>query len=203
MMIFTHTVFSVGLGALLASLEPMYAGQIIGFTLLAGIFPDLDMFFEHRKTFHRPFQFSALFLLLIPFYLFTGAFYLFILLAVLVSMVSHCALDLLSNGKTARPRENPDSRAVYDHIRGEWLKPRRMVLDGSKGDVLMLLLTGFTAFYLLYSTVFRIIVLGSVLAGVLYSVLMSHYRDYLVGDFDRFSEEIQYLLGVGPEVSEK
>lgn len=52
-MVTSHLLFGILLGLSIGSFTGLEG--LVVFSALGAVFPDLDMFFEHRKTFHRPF----------------------------------------------------------------------------------------------------------------------------------------------------
>jgi hypothetical protein len=90
----------------------------------------------HRRTLHFP---TALTLAAVPASLpalaapgpVTVAVALFVVAAAL-----HCVSDAAGGGLELRPWEATSERAVYDHVRGRWLAPRRWVrYDGAPEDL--------------------------------------------------------------------
>jgi hypothetical protein len=198
MMLTTHILAGASLGLLFLSSDPEVVFPVMIVGLFGSIFPDLDMFAEHRKTLHRPFQMlivSALFALVFTVYSVQA-----ILLAAVFtfSMSLHCFMDILSNGKTMHPRTDPDDRAVYNRVTDSWIEPRRLVLDGSVPDMILTIVFGIILVVLLpsYSMVFYTF-MG---AGVLYTLLTFRLRNRYA-DYDRYSQIIQKKVGLGPEVS--
>lgn len=197
-MLFTHLAVSLLLG--LAAFQFVPSMTVVVTAVLAGAGPDMDMFWEHRKTLHRPFQAiiaGSLFFLL---YYISG-YNIPLLVSVGCASISlHCLLDILSNGKTAKPREKTDDRAVYSHFTGSWIEPRRLVTDGSTGDFVLLSVSGLAAMLISPLAEIRVFAAFFVVSGLIYSVIMKRFRDSFLGDHDRFSEAVPQKIGFGPEL---
>jgi len=52
---------------------------------------------------------------------------------VLVGVALHAAMDVFGAGLELRPREATSRRAVYDYVRGRWLRPRRWIRSSPAG----------------------------------------------------------------------
>ncbi|MWV39006.1 metal-dependent hydrolase [Natrialba sp. INN-245] len=174
MMLPTHVLGGMVLALPLLVVAPEFAtvGLVAGF--LGGLVPDLDMYVGHRKTLHYPVYYSVLATggvlvgLAVPSVL-TVAVALFLLGAAV-----HCVADVFGGGLELRPWEGTSDRAVYDHVRGRWIAPRRTIrYDGSGED---LLLTGVLAVPLLATLEgsLRLVVLGTVLVAAVYTLSRRH-----------------------------
>ncbi|QAU14418.1 metal-dependent hydrolase [Halorubrum sp. BOL3-1] len=171
MMLPTHVLAGTLLAAPLVRVAPELApiGFAAGF--LGGLFPDLDMYTGHRKTFHYPVYYSVLAIpatlaaLLSPSAV-TVAVALFLLGAVL-----HSVADMYGGGLELRPWEGNSDRAVYDHHRGEWIAPRRGVrYDGAVEDLALCVALA-VPLLLLVDPPLRGIVIGTVVVGGVYTLL--------------------------------
>ena len=136
MMLPTHALVGLALAAPLAASVPELAPAALLGGFIGGIFPDLDLYAGHRKTLHYPVLYpiaaapAALAALV-----WTGPLLVAVALF-LLGAAAHCRMDIYGGGLELRPWEGTSERAVYDHIRGEWLAPRRAVAyDGSPGDL--------------------------------------------------------------------
>lgn len=197
MMFPTHILMggSIGLISLLFFPEYLLTAVLAG--MAGGFLPDFDIFWEHRKTFHRPYQFLIVSLVfspltfLFPTQLTIAVFFL------LSSITLHSWVEILSNGKTMRPYENPDNRAVYNHLEKEWIEPRRIIIMGSFRDLVLTLFFGALLLYhveTLFYAVFGVMVWGTV-----YAFLNRKVKKMLPEDYDRFSQFFQARIGFGPD----
>lgn len=136
MMLPTHALVGLALATPLALYAPELAPAALFGALIGGILPDLDLYWGHRKTLHFPTLYPITTVpVAIAAYAWTSpatvaaAF-------VLVAAAAHCRMDVLGGGLELRPWEGTSDRAVYDHVRGGWRPPRRLVAyDGSPGDL--------------------------------------------------------------------
>lgn len=201
MMLATHAVLGGFLGLFFLPFGADFVSQAVLVGMLGSVIPDLDMIAEHRKTLHRPFQMFAAFSLFLAIFIFYPAHHIALISLFVFSMSLHCFMDVLSNGKTMRPRENPDDRAVYNHISQEWIKPKRLVLEGSLPDILLTIGVGTALIFALprYALLFACIISSGVVYTVLSYKVRTHYAQY-----DRYSELIQKkVIGRGPEMADK
>ncbi|PSP57494.1 hypothetical protein BRC82_00450 [Halobacteriales archaeon QS_1_67_19] len=134
----THALFGMALGALALLVAPDHAPVAIAAGGVGGLFPDLDLPADHRKTLHFPVYYSLaavpalLAAILAPS---TGTVAAGTFLA---STAIHSASDSLGGGLELRPWEATSERAVYSHAHGRWISPRRVVrYDGAPEDLLL------------------------------------------------------------------
>lgn len=134
----THALVGMLIALPVAMAAPEASGIVLVAGLLGGIFPDLDMYAGHRKTLHYPVYYSV-------FAVGTGIFAVAGSVAAagaiaifLFAAAVHSVSDVLGGGLELHPWEATSERAVYDHHRERWLRPRRLVgYDGSPGDLLL------------------------------------------------------------------
>ncbi len=138
MMLPTHALVGMLLALPAAAIFPEASGIVLAAGLLGGTFPDLDMYAGHRKTLHYPVYYSLL----------AGGATVVALAVTLPAAVPaavflgaaavHSISDVFGGGLELHPWEGTSDRAVYDHYRGRWLRPRQWVgYDGSPGDLLL------------------------------------------------------------------
>jgi len=177
MMLPTHVLAGMLLAAPLVRVAPELAtvGFVAGF--LGGIFPDLDLYVGHRKTLHYPVYYSGLGVVLTVAALvapsvFTVGAALFVLGAAL-----HSVSDMYGGGLELRPWEGNSDRAVYDHHRGRWIAPRSGVrYDGAAEDLMLSVGLSLPLLYLVDGPL-QLIVGGTVLVAVVYTVLRRHLAE--------------------------
>ena len=143
MMLPTHALIGVAIGAPLLWLAPDAATAALIGGLLGGIWPDLDLYVGHRRTLHYPTGYS---LAAIPAVVVAGGVGTSLSIGIAVAVVAaatHCRMDRYGGGLELRPWEGTSERAVYDHVAGRWLPPKRWVrYDGAPEDVGLALLVG-------------------------------------------------------------
>lgn len=168
MMLPTHAMVGLAIAAPLVALAPDLAPAALAGGLLGGIFPDLDLYSGHRKTLHYPtlYVLAALPVVglaaLFPFPAAVGAAFF------ILGAAAHCQMDRFGGGLELRPWEGTSERAVYDHVRGKWRRPKRWIpYDGSPHD-LLLLSTVSVPLLVVLAEPFRLIVGGGLLVGIIY-----------------------------------
>ena len=136
MMLPTHAIagMAVALPVALAVPELGSVALVAGF--VGGIVPDLDMYAGHRKTLHYPAYYSAiaavtaLVAVLVPTPVTVAVAFL------LIGAALHSLTDVFGGGLELRPWEATSDRAVYDHYRDQWIRPRHWVrYDGAPEDL--------------------------------------------------------------------
>ncbi len=177
MMLPTHALVGMALALPVALWAPEFAPVALLAGLLGGVFPDLDLYAGHRRTLHYPTLYSiafvptALVALVIPSPVTVG-------LAVgLAAAAAHCRMDVYGSGLELRPWEGNSERAVYDHVRGEWIRPRRLVsYDGSPADLALSAVVAVPLFMLAVDP-FPLVVAVALLVGVVYTLLRRYLAE--------------------------
>jgi hypothetical protein len=138
MMLPTHALFGMLLALPVAVLAPEHGPVALGAGLAGGVLPDLDLYTNHRKALHYPVGYSllagvaAVAVVVAPGAVTVAAALLF------AAAAAHSLVDVFGGGLELRPWEATDDRAVYDHLRGRWIAPRRWVrYDGAPEDLLL------------------------------------------------------------------
>lgn len=165
--------------------------------MIGGFLPDIDMLLEHRKTTHRPFQYLVLTTVFLAAVLLQGGAYLVFATFLLGSMMLHSFMEIFSNGKTMRPKKETDDRAVFNHFTGNWIKPRRTVIDASFRD---LMCTVFFSIPVLAYGIHFYLVSAVLVWGIIYFLTADWMKEKMAG-YERFSQFFQHMIGFGPEVN--
>lgn len=153
----------------------LYAA-LAGFT--GGIFPDLDLAFNHRKTFHYPIIFSDLVVITGIVALINPSLVSITVFYFLLSAAVHSLIDVFSGGLETRPWIPSDDRRVYSHTLGKWFKPKRWIrYDGSPEDLVLSMVIA-TACYVFYTGLFEDIVVLTFLIGLTYTLLRKKIVDW-------------------------
>lgn len=170
MMITTHTAVGVALGAVLLPIRPEFAVVAAAAGFLGSIFPDFDVLFEHRKTFHFPvYYWIAAFPALLLAVVFPSTMTIAILFF-LVSAGIHSVMDVFGGPREFRPWEYTSNQAVYLHSRGRWVAPRRGIrYDGAPEDLLVAIVASVPGL-LLFEGRFRKLILVGLLVSGLYTL---------------------------------
>jgi hypothetical protein len=138
MMATTHAAAGVCLVSPLVFLAPELAVPAALGAILGGVLPDVDLFVgRHRRTLHYPV------LGWLPALVTIGGATLVptpasaALAGFFVAFAFHALSDVVGAGEEERPWEATSERAVYDHPRGRWWRPRRLIpYDGSPQDLI-------------------------------------------------------------------
>jgi hypothetical protein len=182
----------VGLWTLAVAPEYITFSFYVG--LFAGLFPDLDMVLEHRRSFHRPFQyilFTVAAGTLTFFYFNQWTVMIFTFIA---SINLHSLSDILSSGATVEPFKEENNKGVYNHIREEWIEPRRLIIMGSMSDIMLsigmgAIIVGFTG------TTFLSIITGVTLYGVFHFMTINKKADQLTPEgYDQALDRAQEII---------
>lgn len=171
MMLPTHALVGMALAVPVASYAPEFAPAALLGGFLGGILPDLDLYVGHRRTLHYPTLYplaavtSAAAALLNPTTLAVAVAF------VLLGAAVHCRMDVYGSGLELEPWQGTSERAVYDHVRGEWLAPRRLVrYDGSPGDLGLSVLVG-APLFVVVDGVYAGVVAGALAVAAVYVLL--------------------------------
>jgi hypothetical protein len=128
MMAITHAMVGMLLAIPVAVVAPEFALAAATGGLLGGVVPDLDLFVGvHRRTLHFPVAGpvigggACLVAVASPSTLTVGA------AVFLLSAGLHASTDVLGAGEELRPWERTNPFAVYDHVRGRWLRARYLI----------------------------------------------------------------------------
>lgn len=161
----THAFAGLAAVAPLAVRSPELAGSLAVGALLGGLAPDLDLVFAHRRTLHFP-VLGAL-----PAGIATAAAVAApssltaAVAAFLGAAWLHAASDALGGGLEMDPWTNPTDRAVYDHLRGGWIRPRRWIrYDGAPEDAVLAVVLAVPALVVFDGALVAAIVGGLVLS---------------------------------------
>jgi len=171
MMLPTHALVGLAVGAPLLWLAPESATAALAGGLLGGIWPDLDLYVGHRRTLHYPTGYSLAAVAAVLVAAAVGSPLAVGLAVALVAAAAHCQMDRFGGGLELRPWENTSERAVYDHVAGEWRAPKRWVrYDGAPEDVGLSLLVGLPL-VVVVPPLFRRLVVAALTIAIGYGLL--------------------------------
>lgn len=143
MMLPTHALVGLAVATPIALAVPELATPLLAGTLVGSVLPDLDVVASHRRTLHYPTGYAiasvpavgAAFAATTP-----GT------VAVaggIVAAAFHCRMDRYGGSHEFRPWERKSDHAVYNHIRGRWLRAKRWTrYDGAPEDLLVASVAG-------------------------------------------------------------
>jgi len=139
MMLPTHAIVGLAIATPLVVVAPDLAPAALAGGLFGGIFPDLDLYSGHRKTLHFPTGYLLAVLPAVGLAALAPRAVTVGLAFFILGAAAHCQMDRFGGGLELRPWEGRSEQAVYDHVRGEWRRPKRWVpYDGSPRDLLLL-----------------------------------------------------------------
>jgi hypothetical protein len=171
MMATTHALVGMAAGAVALALAPEVAGLTVVAGFLGGAFPDLDLYAGHRKTLHYPVYYPGVAVVLLGVAAAVPGAVTAAAAAFAVGAALHSAMDALGGGLELRPWRGTSKRAVYDHARGRWLRPRRWVrYDGAPEDLLLALAVGLPLLVTL-DGVADTLVLGALAVSAVYAAV--------------------------------
>jgi hypothetical protein len=171
MMLPTHAVVGLALAAPLSYLAPEAAPIALAGALVGSVFPDLDLYAGHRRTLHYPTVYSVAALPAAAVAALATSSPSVALAAFLAGAAVHCRMDRYGGGLELRPWEGTSDRAVYDHVRARWRRPKRWIrYDGSPRDLLLLVALAVPLLVVLGGP-YRVVVAVAVAVGAVYVAL--------------------------------
>lgn len=178
MMTTTHIALGMTLAYGMVALFPDLATLVIGVAIVASIFPDVDVLFEHRKTLHFP---AYYFLAALPFVALVAVRPTAVPVALLTFLLFagvHSISDIFGGGAEARPWETSSRRAVYLHLGKRWIPPNWGVrYDGSPEDLVLVVLFSLPAFFVYEGALFYLLVVNLGLS-IVYTVFRKQVPDF-------------------------
>lgn len=171
MMLPTHALVGLAVAAPLVVLAPDLATPALAGALVGSVLPDFDLYAGHRRTLHYPTGYA---IAAVPAVVAAAVLTTPVLVGIaflLLGATLHCRMDRYGGGLELRPWEGTSDRAVYDHVRGRWRRPKRWIrYDGAVEDVALAAVLGVSLLFVLGGT-FRWIVVGTLLVGCTYGLL--------------------------------
>lgn len=138
MMATTHGLTGMALALPLALAAPELAPVALAAGFAGGMFPDLDLYTNHRKDLHYPVYFFVLAAPAAVVAALVGSPTTVALAVFLFAAAVHSAMDALGGGLEFRPWKPTSKRGVYNHYRKTWVAPRRWIrYDGAPEDLLL------------------------------------------------------------------
>ncbi len=194
MMLPTHALVGMALALPVALWAPEFAPVALLAGFLGGVFPDLDLYSGHRRTLHYPTLYP---IAVVPAALVALAFPSPVTVGVAVGLAgaaAHCRMDIYGSGLELRPWEGNSERAVYDHARGKWVRPRRLVAyDGSPGDLAISTAIAIPLFFLVEWPLSAAVV-AAVVVGFTYTLLRRYLAELAPVVFGRVPDPLaQYV----------
>lgn len=200
MMVFTHVLVGVMLGGVLSVLTPADPFGLVVAGGVGGFFPDIDMLLVHRKTTHFPIIYTGIAILIGSVYLLLGDPAVLVAAVGVSAAALHSLGDTLGGGKEMRPWRETDDRAVFNHVTGRWITPRRLFYDGSAPDLLVAISSGIVALLALPSN-FGSFVAIVVALSVVYTAIRRTITRWIPEQYPTFSGYIQATFNMADETN--
>ncbi|WP_126662289.1 metal-dependent hydrolase [Haloterrigena salifodinae] len=171
MMATTHVFAGLAAVAPVAYLLPELATPLAVGAILGGLAPDFDLVFDHRRTFHFPVAGAAVAVLAVAVAVAVPGSLTAALAAFAVAAWLHAVSDAAGSGPEMDPWNHRHDRAVYDHVRGRWLRPRRWIrYDGAPEDAALATILAIPALAVFDGPITVIVLVGVVLS-IVYALL--------------------------------
>ncbi len=171
MMATTHVFAGLAVVAPVAYVVPELATPLAVGAIVGALVPDFDLVFDHRRSFHFPVAGAAVAVLALALAVLTTSPLTVGIAAATVAAWLHAMSDALGGGPEMDPWTDPSDRAVYDHVRGRWLRPRRWIrYDGAPEDAVLAVLLAIPAL-LVFDGWLTPFVLGAIALSLVYALL--------------------------------
>ncbi|OVE85033.1 hypothetical protein [Natronolimnobius baerhuensis] len=183
MMATTHVFAALAVVAPVAYAAPELATPLAVGALLGGLAPDFDLPLEHRRTFHFPILGLAAAALAVAVAAIAPSSLTAGVAAFAVGAWLHAASDALGGGPEMDPWNGRTERAVYDHVHGRWIRPRRWIrYDGAPEDAALAVALAVPAL-VVFDGWLTALVLGGVAISVGYALVRRRVVDW-TGEWD-------------------
>ena len=174
----THALFGMLLGSTILLWQPELLLPVGLAAFIGGLFPDLDMPFDHRETLHYPVQFWFVAVIALVYAVLSPGIYTVSMFYFVLAAAVHSTSDILGGGLEEKPWKMSADRAVYDHFNEKWWSPRYFIrYDGSPEDLLLTILFG-AACYLIYSPNYTALIGFTVLISAIYAAVRKRIVDW-------------------------
>ncbi|WP_339105774.1 metal-dependent hydrolase [Haloterrigena salinisoli] len=171
MMVTTHVFAGLAVVAPVAYLLPELATPLAVGAVLGGLAPDFDLVFAHRRTFHFPVAGAAVAAPAVGLAVVVPSSATVALAAFAVAAWLHAVSDAVGSGPEMDPWNHRHERAVYDHVRGRWIRPRRWIrYDGAPEDAALATALAVPAL-LVFGGPIAVVVLVGVALSIVYAAL--------------------------------
>lgn len=179
MMAPTHVFAGLALVTPVAYQVPEFSNALAVGAILGGLAPDVDLVFDHRRSLHFPVLGALVAIplgivaVVVPATITVG------LATFVVTAWVHAVSDVAGNGPEMDPWTDPIDRAVYDHARGTWIRPRRWIrYDGAPEDALLAVALAIPALVVFDGWVVAIIA-GGIAVSVTYALFRRRVVEWI------------------------
>lgn len=170
MMATTHVLAGIALATIVAILAPEFALVAVAGAALGSVVPDVDVLASHRRTLHFPVYYSVGGVLAGSLALIARTPATVAVACFLLAAACHSVSDALGGGLEVRPWDADSDRAVYDHFRGQWIRPRRWIgYDGSPADLALAALLALVGLFV-FSGLVEALIIALLVVSIGYTV---------------------------------
>ncbi|ELY48625.1 hypothetical protein [Natronorubrum bangense] len=171
MMATTHVFAGLAVVAPIAYAAPEFAIALAVGAILGGLAPDFDLVAVHRRTLHFPLSGLAVVVPAVGIAVSVPSSATVGFAAFAVAAWLHAASDAIGGGPEMDPWNDRSERAVYDHVRGRWIRPRRWIrYDGAPEDAALAVVLAIPA-VLVFDDWISAVVLGGVAVSLVYALV--------------------------------
>lgn len=179
MMATTHVFVSLALVAPVAVVVPELSLPLAVGAVLGGLAPDVDLLLEHRRTFHFPVLGLAVTVPMVSIAVVVPSSPTVAVAAFVATAWLHAASDALGGSPEMDPWTDPTERAVYDHLRDRWIRPRRWIrYDGAPEDAALAVVLAVPAL-VVFDGWLTAVVLGGIVVSLGYALVRRRLVDWL------------------------
>lgn len=171
MMIFSHALLGGITGMIALLVAPGQLETAIWAGMIGGLVPDMDMLLDHRRSLHFPVFGTISMLLFLASVLLLPSEVILVCAAFVTGMVFHSLTDILGEGRVMRHWKDKDHRAAYDHLRKQWITPRRLIKTGDPEDLFIAAVSAFIIVSVvqgLLSVVTTLLVIGALVFTIMF-----------------------------------
>lgn len=177
----THALAGMAAALPFALAAPELAGIALLAGFVGGLLPDLDMYTGHRKSLHYPVYYPVLAVPALAVAVVATVPATVAIAFLLLGAALHSAMDVLGGGLELYPWAATSDRAVYDHFRGRWLAPRRVIpYDGSPADLALAALLGLVLIVVVGTGLVGWLVTSALVVAVVYTAVRRQLPDVAV-----------------------
>ncbi len=184
MMVSTHVLVGGLVGYTAAIVSSSDPTVLILAGCIGGLLPELDFLFgHHRKTLHYPFVYTLGAVVAGTVFLAAGITGALLIGVFLLAAAIHSVMDIFAGAELRSwDQQEWQETAVYDHLRGTWIAPRRWAYGGSRRDLLLSLVCFIVLFAVSPETRITVLVLVLMAASIAYSVTIRPVSDRAIDD---------------------
>lgn len=172
MMATTHALAGLLVGAAATLVAPEIGTTALVAGFAGGFAPDLDMYWNHRRTLHFPVWLPVLAVLATLGALLVPSTTTVAIAVFLAAAALHSVSDVIGGGLELRPWHATSDKGVYSHYHGTWIAPRHWIgWDGSPGDLALASVLALPALSVTRGTDLATLVTAAILVSLAYTLV--------------------------------